>query len=108
MNKLEQVRHEIELERLQDDNKALGILNDTFIMWELDTVQYNNITIKGVIRGSRKEKHYVIANNVLLEIKNSSKIYNYEVSGSAGKNTKVITELELPFSRDNTIKLEGL
>ena len=108
MTILEETRQAIQLEQLQDDNKALSILNDTFTVWELDTVQYNNVTIKGVIKGSRKEKHYIIVNNILLEIKNNTKIYNYDVSGSAGKNTKVITELELPFTRNNTTKLKGL
>ena len=108
MTILEETRQAIRLEKLQDDNKALSILSDIFRVWELDTVQYNNVTIKGVIQGSRKEKHYIIANNILLEIKNKEKVYNYDVSGNAGKNTKVIAELELPFTRNNTIKLEGL
>lgn len=105
MTKLQEAREAIRLENIQDDNKALSVLNDTFSKWEFDNTKYNNVVLKGILQGNKKVKYYIIANSILLEIKDSSKIYNYEINGTAGKNTKQIKELELPFNRNSTLTL---
>jgi len=105
MTKLEEARQAIILERLEDTNKVLSVLNDTFIKYELDTSKYNNTTIKAVMQGSRRELYYVVVNGNLLQIINPAKVYNYEINGSSGKNTKFIKELELPFGINTTITI---
>jgi hypothetical protein len=57
------------------------------------------------MQGSRRELYYVVVNGNLLQIINPAKVYNYEINGSSGKNTKFIKELELPFSINTTITI---
>ena len=112
MKTYKEVKEEIRLEKLEDENKALAVLNDTFRTYSIDAETYNNPIIKGVLNNSKVIKSYVIVNGYLLQIINDKKIYNYEINGNAGKNTKVIKELNLPFSLNSTTKLiniiEGL
>ena len=93
---------------IETTNKARSILNDTFIKYELDTTSYNKTTIKAVLHGKRKERLYTIVNSQLLQINNDKKVYDYEINGTSGKNTKNIVDLGLPFDYNSTEKLSDI
>ena len=105
MTTYQKVKELNRLDTLKDDNKALNILNDIFSVWEFNTTNYKTTTIQGVLKGSRKSRLYVIANNILLQINDNYKPYNYFFNGNAGKNMKQVIKLDLPFSRNATLKL---
>jgi len=104
--KYEDIKKEIELENLQDDNIMLKVLNDIFRVYEFDNSTYsNNTIIRAVLQGEKETKYFIISNNNLLQIKKIGKYFDYQINGNTGKNTKFIKELELPFARNSTTKI---
>ena len=109
MTRLEQARLEMAEENKQDKEAVVAMLNNIFKEWELDDSRYKDVTIKGILRGKRSAKHYVVVNSNLLEIKNDTLIYTYNLNGSSATNTKNIMYIDgLNNNNDYTSKITNL